>query len=119
MIFALLVIPGLVCAYALLLRPALHKIPALKAFYDDADGFWAKVWALCGNSITMLWGHLFAVGGVVLSGLDYIAPLVGDPDLKSQVSDALQGHPQWLAYASMAIGALTIIIKARSIGKSV
>jgi hypothetical protein len=52
------IIPGLIVAYALILRPFLHKIPALQVFYAESDGFWAKVWACCGKSVTVAWGYL-------------------------------------------------------------
>src|ERR1700748_2344141 len=103
LVFLFLILPGLICLYAMAIRPLLHKIPALAKFYTDADGFWAKLWALCGNSLTILWGHIMALVGIVLTGLDTIAPLVGDPNLKSQVQVALQSNPQYLGYISIAI----------------
>jgi hypothetical protein len=54
----LLILPGLVVAYALFLRPLLRAMPALKTFYSEADGFWAKVWVVTGKSLTMAWGYL-------------------------------------------------------------
>lgn len=116
-IFAFLILPGLICLYAMAIRPLLHKIPALAKFYDDADGFWAKVWALSGNSLTILWGHIMALVGILLRGLDFIGPVVGDPDLKAQVASTLQGNPAILGYISIGISAITIFARLRSIAK--
>ena len=118
LIFFFLILPGLICLYAMALRPLLHKIPALAKFYEEADGFWAKIWALCGNSITILWGHIMALAGILLRCLDYIGPVVGDPDLKAQVASTLQSNPAILGYISIGISAITIIARLRSISKA-
>ena len=51
LLMLMLTIPGLAFAYAVLLRPVLHRIPKLKVFYDQADGFWAKG----GQELTIHW----------------------------------------------------------------
>jgi hypothetical protein len=119
MIWLLLIVPGLLAAYFLFLRSILHKIPALQKFYDEADGFWAKVWALTGKSITMMWGYFLTAVGMGFELLDKIGPLVGDPtlDLKTTVTTALQNNPALLGYALMGISMLTILARVRSIGK--
>ena len=118
LIFLFLILPGLICLYAMALRPLLHKIPALAKFYEEADGFWGKLWALSGNSLTILWGHIMALVGIMLRGLDLIGPLVGDPDLKAQVANTLQSNPAILGYISMAISFITIATRLRSILKA-
>jgi hypothetical protein len=112
-----LIMPGLACGYALVLRPLLAKIPALQKFYAEADGFWAKVWALCGNSLTIAWSWLLAGIGTAMSAIDPIAAALGDPDLKSQVANALQSNPKILGYVTIGISAVTIIARLRSISK--
>lgn len=117
-LWLILIVPGVACAYYFLLRPVLHAIPALKTFYAEADGFWAKVWAICGRSVTVLWG-LFLTGiGTVFQWLDPIATALGDPDLKAQVMEALKDNPQYLAYVMMGISAITIAARLRSVGKT-
>lgn len=113
----LLVIPGLLCAYFIFVRPILHAIPALKAFYDEADTFWGKVWGVMGKSVTVVWGLFLTGVGTVFQWLDPIATALGDPDLKSQVSEALQANPKILGYVLMGISAVTIAARLRSIGK--
>ncbi|WP_316181399.1 hypothetical protein [Bradyrhizobium sp. SZCCHNRI1009] len=114
-LFLLAVVPGLVAAYALLLRPILHRIPAFQTFYAEADGFWAKVWAICGKSITVLWGYVLGGIGSSLALLDRIAPAVGDADLKDKVSQALQSNPQILGYILAGISVITIAARVRSL----
>lgn len=114
----LLIMPGLACGYALILRPLLAKIPALQKFYAEADGFWAKVWALCGNSVTIAWSWLLAGIGTALGAIDPIATALGDPDLKGQVANALQSNPKILGYVMTGISLVTILARLRSISKS-
>lgn len=115
----ILIIPGLACFYAIILRPLLHKIPKFQRFYTEADGFWEKVWALCGNSLTILWGYLIGGFGSMLQVMDWLAQIFGDPDLdmKTKVTDLLKDHPQYAAYALMAISGITVASRLRSIVK--
>lgn len=117
MLFLILVAPGLAVVYALLLRPLLHKVTAFQAFYAKADGFWASVWAHCGHSVTIAWGYLLAGIGTAFGLLDPVAKAVGDPDLKTQVTDALQSNPKILGYILAGISAVTIAARIRSLVK--
>lgn len=117
MIWLILVVPGLVAAYFMLLRPILHGIPQLAKFYTEADGFWAKVKAIGGNSATIGWSYLVGGVGWLLQWIDPLATLAGDPDFKSQVTNTLQTNPQVLGYVLMGISAITIAARMRSIGK--
>lgn len=110
MITLMFVLPGLIVAYFLFFRSVLKAIPALKGFYDRADGFWAKVWALCGNSVTMLWGYFLAALGAASSAL-------GDPTIMGWLTSSLREHPEYLGYVIMGVSAVTIATRLRSIGK--
>jgi hypothetical protein len=110
MLTLIFVVPGLVAAYFLFFRSILKGIPALKGFYQEADGFWAKVWALCGKSVTMLWGYFLAALGALSTAL-------GDPAIMGQIMSALKEHPEYLSYGLMVISAVTIASRLRSIGK--
>jgi hypothetical protein len=111
------ILPGLIAGYFMFLRPVLHAMPALKQFYDDADGFWAKVKALAGNSLTVAWGYFMAGVGFVAQWIEPLGNMVGDPDLKSQISETLQANPKILGYVLMGISAMTIAARLRSIAK--
>lgn len=113
----LLILPGLFAAYFIFLRPVLKAIPALKQFYTEADGFWAKVWAVCGQSVTMAWGYFLAGIGFVMQWIEPLASALGDPDIKQQVTDTLQADPKILGYVLMGISGVTLAARLRSISK--
>lgn len=118
-IFFIFILPGLIALYALILRPLLARIPAFAKFYANATGFWAKAWAWCGNSFTILWGKALGGLGLGLALLDPLAKMAGDPDLKTQITGFLQGNPQVMGYALMAISAITIAARIRGLLKDV
>jgi hypothetical protein len=101
--------------YPLFVRPALHAVPAFKHFFDEADTFWGKVWAMCGKSATVAWGYLLGVLGVVGSLLDPLAQVLGEPNLKAQIVDALKDHPQWGGYFLIGLSAVTIAARMRTV----
>lgn len=117
-LFWLLLITSIaVVAYVLFIRPVLRAVPAFKGFYDEADGFWAKLWVLCGRSITNLWAALLGVIGMAWQYLDPAAAALGQPDLKQQILDLLKDHPAVAGYVVTGIGAITLAARLRSIGK--
>ncbi len=117
MLSLLLIIPGVIVAYAFFIRPLLEKMPKLKAFYAEADGFWAKLWAICGKSVTMAWSYVLVAVSGVLSQLDGIAATLGDPNFKQQVADFVHGDPKILGYFGMAVSLITIASRLRSLAK--
>lgn len=117
MIWLALAIPGLIVAYALFLRPLLHALPKLKAFYAEADGFWAKMWALCGKSATLTFAYFVQGVGWCLQWIDPVANMVGDPELRQQIAETLQANPKILGYVLMGISFVTIAARLRSFVK--
>lgn len=113
-----LIVPGLIAAYLLFLRPRLAAYPAFVEFYKQADSFWQKVWAVCGKSMTMAWSYLLMGIGALLNQLDSIAATMGDPNFKQQVADFLHSDPKYLGYFAMLVSAVTIAARLRSIGKA-
>jgi hypothetical protein len=116
--FLALTLPGLTVGYFLFLRPVFHAIPAFKQFYDEADGFWEKVWALCGKSVTLAWSYGIQALGWALQWIDPIASAVGDPDLRQQITETIGANPKALGYVMMAISAITIAARLRGIAKA-
>ncbi len=93
MISFFLIAPGVLAGY-LAARPFLHRIAVLKPFYDEADTrFGKKVWAVCGKSVTVLWGYFLAFLSAVWSLPDPLSQLFGVPQFKQQIVDALKDHP--------------------------
>jgi hypothetical protein len=92
-------------------------MPAFKKFYTEADGFWNKVWAICGKSATMAWGYVLAGVGALVQFIDPLASAVGDPNLHDQVTQALASDPKILGYFAMFVAAVTVASRLRTIGK--
>jgi hypothetical protein len=118
LIYAVLILPGLIVAYALFLRPILHAIPRFQKFYTEADGFWEKVWALCGKSVTLAFAYIVQAISWLLQWIDPIANFLGDPDLRQQITDTLQTNPKILGYVLMGISFITIAARVRSFSKA-
>jgi len=91
-----LIVLGLIVAYVLFIRPVLKALPALKAFYAQADGFWAKLSALGGHSATIAWGYLVTAVGFAVTWIEPLGKAVGAPELKNQITATLQSNPQVL-----------------------
>lgn len=113
----LIALPGLIFLYALFLRPFLRKIPAFSAAFDRADSIWEKIWAYCGNSLTVLWGYILGGISALFELLDQIGPIFGDSSLKDQVTNALQSNPKILGYILATISVVTIAARVRSLMK--
>lgn len=118
LIYAALILPGLIVAYALFLRPVLHAMPRFKQFFTEADGFWEKVWALCGKSVTLAFAYFVQAISWALQWIDPIASFLGDPDLRQQITDTLQTNPKILGYVLMGISFITIAARVRSFSKT-
>lgn len=112
-IYSILILPGLAVAYFFYLRPILRALPMFKRFYEEADGFWQTVWALVGKSATMVWSIFLQFLSWALQAIDPIANYLGDPELKQQITDALQANPQILGWILMAISFVTIAARLR------
>lgn len=115
--YTILIVPGLVAFYLMILRPILASLPVFKKFFVEADGFWAKVSALAGHSMVIAWSYFMTAVGMISQGIDTIGPLLGDPDLKQQLTDSLSMNPKALGVALMAISLITIVTRIRTLGK--
>lgn len=113
----ILILPGVIFSYVVFLRPWLKALPALKGFYAAADTFWQKAWAVCGNSLTMLWSYVLMAFGGIWSQIDTLAATLGDPNFKQQVTSLLGTDPKAIGYFAMTVSAVTIAARLRSIAK--
>lgn len=104
-------------AVYLVLRPVLKATDRFKAFYARADSFWGKVAAFGYNSATVALAYLQAAVGFVLTQIDLIAPVVGDPRLKDQISETLGANPVVLGYVLTVIAVITFVARMRSIAR--
>lgn len=117
MLYAILIIPGLIAAYIIFVWPWIKALPALKEFYAEADSFRAKVWALVGRSTTVVWSILVAAVANAFSYIDPLATLLGAPDFRDQVMTLIKNNPQYLGYFAMLVSGVTIAARLRAIIK--
>lgn len=118
MIWLAITLPGLIVAYVLFVRPVLRAMPQFKSLYEEADSFWQKVWAVCGNSATLAWSYVVQVIGWALQWIDPIATALGDPDLRQQITETVGANPKALGWVLMLISAITIAARLRSFARS-
>jgi hypothetical protein len=115
----IVVVIFIACGYALILRPILSRMPQYQKFYNEADGFWAKVWVYIGKSVTLIWHYILGGASVSLVMLDPIAKALGDPDFKTQVTqfvnDHLGSNPTALGWILFVISGLTLLARMRSL----
>ncbi len=107
--------PIALVVYILWLRPLARA--RFKELFDYADGFWSKVWALCGKSYTLAVGYVVQFFGFLFQMIDPVAELFGDPELKQQIADGLQANPKVLGILMSAISAVVIVARLVSIFK--
>jgi hypothetical protein len=77
----------------------------------------AKVKALCLNSLTIAWSYFLAVAGATLQGLDSIADALGDQSLKDQISASI-GDAKTAGRVLLGISIVTIVARLRSLRKA-
>ena len=75
-----------------------------------------KLKAFCLNSLTVAWGYLLALLGLMLQLVDAAGDVLGDPAIKDQVSVAV-GDPVWAGRVLLAISIVTLATRLRSIRK--
>lgn len=102
------------CAY-LVIRPTLRAMPRLKTFYDDADTFREKLWALCYKSATNALSYALMALGFVMDRIDMLATVLGDPQFKEQLSAAIGADTKVLGWVLMVISVLIFASRMRSI----
>ncbi len=79
---------------------------------------WARIKASCLNSLTVAWGYVLALAGLVMQGIDTVADALGDPNLKEQISASI-GDAKTVGRILLGISVVTIIARLRSIRKGV
>jgi hypothetical protein len=74
----------------------------------------AKVKAVCLNSLTIAWSYLLAFVALILQLVDAAGDVLGDPAIKDQVSAAV-GDPTWAGRVLLVISIITLAARSRSI----
>lgn len=113
--YVLMAAPVVAVCYVLFARPVL--LAQFKDLYAEADGFWQTVWALCGKSWTLATGYVVQFVGVLFQAIDPIAEILGDPELKQQIAEALQASPATLGRVMSLISLIVIAARLRGLFK--
>lgn len=74
---------------------------------------WEKIKHCCFHSLTVAWSYVLAIISLLLSFLDNIGDIIGDPSLKDQISGALDA--KLASRILLAISILTLLARMRSI----
>ena len=87
----------------------------VRAWMVEAGSFWQRTLKAGKDSATIVWAKLVLVAGGLVAVLDKIAGLAGDPSLASQIQQ--YATPQIVGYAMIAIMAVNIWARLRTLGK--
>ena len=78
---------------------------------------WEHIKAACFRSLTVAWSYALAAIGTFLQFVDNIGMALGDPNLKHQIEDAFRGDPVVMGRIVICISIVTLIARARTLGK--
>ena len=70
--------------------------------------------SLCLHSLTVAWGYALAIAGGLISIIDNVADVLGDPGLKDQISAAI-GDTRIAGRVLLGISVVTILVRLRSL----
>lgn len=102
----------------LVIRPTLAALPQMQAFYAEADTFWQKASALAWHKASVAWSYLLFVLGWLVNQLDSVAALVGDPDFREQIANALGADPKLLSYVMIGVSVLIFVNRMKAVNRS-
>ena len=77
---------------------------------------WTRIKASCLHSLTMAWGYCLAIVGAAMQGVDMLADVLGDPNLRDQVSAAV-GDTKIVGRILLGVSIITIIARLRTARK--
>jgi hypothetical protein len=77
----------------------------------------AMLKAFCLNSLTIAWGYLLALVGLMLQFIDAAGGSLGDPEFKDQIAAAI-GDPAWSGRVLLVISIVTLAARLRSLRKT-
>lgn len=73
---------------------------------------WQRILGTANESATILWAKFVAAIAIIVGGMDYIADMVGSPEVK----EAIQGviNPKYVAGFLLAVALITVIARKRT-----
>lgn len=72
-----------------------------------------RIRAWCRNSLTIFWGYVQFVIGIIIAALPFLADVLATPEVKAQILEWTPNH--WDGIALMAIAVLTIAARYRTL----
>ena len=94
---------------------AVYYIVATYLHYRKGVGTqWERLIAAARNSATMLWSKFVLVLSAIVSQLDNLADLLGQPDMKTYIQ-TLIGNPKIVAVVMAMIAIISMISRARTL----
>lgn len=78
------------------------------------SGLWTKIKTACWGSITMAWSYILSAFGTVLSNIDSLATVLGDPNLNQQVTSVI-GDAKAVGKWLLAVGIITAVARLKSL----
>lgn len=77
----------------------------------------ARLKAICLNSMTIAWSYCVALAGALAAVVDDLADALGDPGVKDQIGAAI-GDVKTTGRILLAISVVTIIARLRTLRRS-
>ena len=82
------------------------------AYRASSGTAWERLLATSQNSATILWSKFVMLLGFATAGLDYVADLLGMPEVKDTIQSAMR--PQYVSMFVVAVAAITILVRKRT-----
>lgn len=82
------------------------------AWKNQTGTVWQRILGMANESATILWAKFVAAIAIIVGGMDYIADIIGAPEVK----DAIQGvmNPKYVAGFLVAVALITVIARKRT-----
>jgi len=82
------------------------------AWKNQTGTVWQRILGTANESATILWAKFVAAIAIIVGGMDYIADIIGAPEVK----DAIQGvmNPKYVAGFLVAVALITVIARKRT-----
>ena len=82
------------------------------AWKNQTGTVWQRILGTANESATILWAKFVAAIAIIVGGMDYIADIIGAPEVK----DAIQGvmNPKYVAGFLVAVALITVISRKRT-----
>lgn len=80
---------------------------------NTAGSTWERILATASSSSTILWQKFVALIAIVTAGFDYLADVLGMPDVKETIQSMM--NPKYVAGFVLAVAIVTIFARRRTL----